>query len=88
MVAETRLAERLGWIGADDDAAARSGCSTDSACRRRRRASTPTRLLAAMARDKKNRGGKIRFVLPRSIGRVELTDAAGEDDVRAVLATL
>ena len=39
-----------------------------------------------MGRDKKNRGGKIRFVLPRSIGKVELTDAAGEDDVRAVLA--
>ena len=29
-----------------------------------------------MGRDKKNRGGRIRFVLPRSIGRVELTDAA------------
>ena len=46
------------------------------------------RLVAAMARDKKNRLGKIRFVLPRSIGKVELTDAAGHDDVRAVLATL
>ena len=41
-----------------------------------------------MARDKKNRRGKIRFVLPRSIGKVELTDAAGPDDVRAVLSTL
>ena len=41
-----------------------------------------------MGRDKKNRGGRVRFVLPRSIGRVELTDAAGEADVRAVLATL
>ena len=48
----------------------------------------PDRLLEAMGRDKKNRGGRIRFVLPRSIGRVELTDAAGEADVRAVLATL
>ena len=45
-------------------------------------------LVAAMARDKKNRRGKIRFVLPRAIGRVELTDAAGHDDVRAVLSTL
>ena len=40
---------------------------------------------SAMSRDKKNRLGKIRFVLPRSIGSVELTDAAAEDDVRAVL---
>ena len=28
-----------------------------------------------MSRDKKNQQGKIRFVLPRAIGRVELTDA-------------
>ena len=45
----------------------------------------PDRLLEAMSRDKKNQRGKIRFVLPRRLGHVELTDAAGEDDVRAVL---
>ena len=39
--------------------------------------SMPARLVAAMGRDKKNRRGKIRFVLPRAIGQVELTDAAG-----------
>jgi 3-dehydroquinate synthase len=39
-----------------------------------------------MRRDKKNRAGRLRFVLPRSIGKVELTDAAGDNDVRAVLA--
>ena len=44
----------------------------------------PDKLIAAMSRDKKNRLGKIRFVLPRSIGKVELTDAPGEDDVRAM----
>ena len=48
----------------------------------------PERLLEAIGRDKKNRRGKLRFVLPRSIGKVELTDEAGERDVRAVLATL
>ena len=50
------------------------------------RTSTAGRLVAAMGRDKKNRQGKIRFVLPRAIGKVELTDAAGLDDVRAVLS--
>jgi 3-dehydroquinate synthase len=85
MVAEARLAERLGWIGSD--VVGRIAGLLD-------RLGLPTsapgldadRLLAAMGRDKKNRGGRIRFVLPRSIGRVELTDAAGEAEVRAVLA--
>ena len=34
-----------------------------------------------MGRDKKNRLGKIRFVLPRSIGQTELTDLPGEDEL-------
>jgi 3-dehydroquinate synthetase len=41
-----------------------------------------------MSRDKKNRSGNIRFVLPRSLGTVEQTDAAGVLDIRAVLAAL
>ncbi len=87
MVAEARLAERLGWIG--PEVVGRIAGLLD-------RLGLPTsapgldtdRLLGAMGRDKKNRAGRIRFVLPRSIGRVELTDAAGEADVRAVLASL
>jgi 3-dehydroquinate synthase len=87
MVAEARLAERLGWIGAG--VVARIERLLD-------RMGLPTsatgldhgRLIEAMGRDKKNRGGRIRFVLPTSIGRVELTDAADESDVRAVMATL
>jgi 3-dehydroquinate synthase len=87
MAAEARLAERLGWIGAD---------AVDRLKRLLERFGLPTsargldaeKLMAAMARDKKNRAGKIRFVLPRSIGKVELTDAASHDDVRAVLSTL
>ena len=42
-------------------------------------------LLEAMTRDKKNQSGRIRFILPRAIGSVELTDAPTEADVRAVL---
>jgi 3-dehydroquinate synthase len=87
MVAEARLAERIGWIDAD---------VVDRLTRLLQRFGLPTsapgldagKLVAAMARDKKNRLGKIRFVLPRSIGAVELTDTASPDDVRAVLSTL
>ncbi len=38
-----------------------------------------------MTRDKKNRDGRIRFVLPRRLGQVELTNAPSPADVRAVL---
>jgi 3-dehydroquinate synthase len=87
MVAEARLAVRLGWIGTDAverlvGLLERFGLPTSAA------GLDIDRLIAAMSRDKKNRSGKVRFVLPRSIGRVELSDAAGPDDVRAVLATL
>jgi 3-dehydroquinate synthase len=87
MVAETRLAQRLGWI---DDA------TTAQLVALLRRFGLPTAtlglnvdaLLEAMRRDKKNRQGRIRFVLPRQIGRVELTDAPTEADVREVLVAL
>ncbi len=87
MVAESRLAERLGWIGPD---------ATARLVRLLDRFGLPTsapgldqeRLLEAMSRDKKNRRGKIRFVLPRAIGRVETTDIPTEEDVRAMLAEL
>jgi 3-dehydroquinate synthase len=87
MVAESRLAERLGWIASD---------VTDRLSRLLHRFGLPTKtpgldaekLLEAMARDKKNRQGKIRFVLPRAIGRVEACDTVSLDDVRAVFADL
>jgi 3-dehydroquinate synthase len=43
-------------------------------------------LLESMRRDKKNVGGKMRFVLPKSTGGVELVDGVPEADVRAVIA--
>jgi 3-dehydroquinate synthase len=86
MVAECRLAERLGWIGQDVTARLESLLialglpvtvqSTDADA-----------LIASMARDKKNRGGRIRFVLPRRVGTVELTDVPNESAIRAVLTT-
>ena len=38
-----------------------------------------------MSRDKKNQGGRLRFVLPRCLGEVDLTDSPDPADVRAVL---
>jgi 3-dehydroquinate synthase len=45
----------------------------------------PGRALELMKKDKKARGGKLRFVLPREIGRVEIVDSVPEDAVRAEL---
>jgi 3-dehydroquinate synthetase len=45
----------------------------------------PDRILEAMAYDKKRRAGKLRFVLPRSIGRVEYGIEVPERRVLEVL---
>jgi 3-dehydroquinate synthase len=87
MVAESRLAERLGWASSDDvdrqvKLLERFGLPVSAP------GLDPDLLIGAMRRDKKNRLGKIRFVLPRSIGHVELTDAPGEDDIRATLRAI
>jgi 3-dehydroquinate synthase len=87
MVAESRLAVRLGWIGQElverlARLLARFGLPTHAP------GLDPRRLLEAMNCDKKTDRGKLRFVLPRSIGKVELTDLAREQDVMAVLESL
>jgi 3-dehydroquinate synthase len=87
MAAESLLAERLGWIGAE---------TTGRLVALLRRLGLPTAapkldpdaLIDAMRRDKKNQKGKIRFVFPRRIGQVELTDAPTEADIRAVLNSI
>lgn len=87
MVAESRLAERLGWVSAE---------TTERLIRLLDRFGLPTKLsglnpaalLEAMSRDKKNQGGRIRLVLPRSIGRVELTDEPTADQLRDLLGEL
>lgn len=84
MVVECRIAERLGWIGSDVTTRvagllSRFGLPTDAP------GLDADLLLEAMTRDKKNRDGKIRFVLPRRIGTVELTDEATVEVVRDAL---
>ncbi|WP_435019610.1 3-dehydroquinate synthase [Tundrisphaera sp. TA3] len=86
MVAESRLAERMGWIGPD---------ATARMVRLLEAFGLPTvapgldvaGLRDAMGRDKKNQGGRVRFVLPRAIGRVEMAEAP-DQDIRAVLAEM
>lgn len=84
MVAECWLAERLGWI--EPSVTARlEALLTAFGLPVRAPGLGQGAIIDAMTRDKKNKGGKVRCVLPRRIGAVELTDAAGPEDLRAVL---
>ncbi len=83
MVLEARLAERLGWIAPEvtrrlAGLLRRFGLPTEAP------GLEPEALIRAMGLDKKNRGGKIRFILPREIGRVELAEPP-EAEILAVL---
>lgn len=87
MVAESRLAERLGWIGPDltrriHDLLVRLGLPVTAP------GLDPGHLLDAMALDKKNLGGRVRFVLPRKIGAVELTDLPTPQQIREILGEM
>lgn len=85
MVVESRIAEGMGWIGPDVTERLiaildRFGLPTEAP------GLDPDALIEAMGRDKKNRGGRIRFVLPRRLGHVELTDETTEADILAALS--
>jgi 3-dehydroquinate synthase len=87
MVAESRLAERIGWVGPEVTARIKNllerfGLPTTAS------GLAPDAILDAMSRDKKNQKGKIRFVLPKKLGHVELTDLPSDSDIRAALAEL
>ena len=49
---------------------------------------SPGKLVEAMRRDKKRRGGRLRFVLLRDVGDVFVTDDVSSDDLEAVLGSL
>jgi 3-dehydroquinate synthase len=84
MICASRLAERLGMIGND---------VTERQIDLLRALNLPTApnpwptddLLAIMRRDKKNRGGRLRFVLPKRLGEVVVIDQVDETLVREVL---
>jgi 3-dehydroquinate synthase len=85
MMCAARLAVRLGLVGAE---------LPERQQRLLERCGLPTapepwsaeELLTTMRSDKKALAGKLRFVLPRRLGQVELVDGVPEADVRAVLA--
>jgi len=85
MVCAGRLALRLGWV--DDAFCARQEKLLEAL---RLPVSPPEapadELLAVMRRDKKNRDGRTRFILPRRMGEVVLHEGVPEAEVRAVLA--
>jgi 3-dehydroquinate synthase len=84
MVCASRLAERRGLVGPE---------LTDRQMRLLQALGLPTApgpwpaddLMAAMRLDKKAAAGRLRFVLPRRLGHVELFDDVPEEDVWAVL---
>ena len=85
MVCASRLAERRGLIPAEVTARQarlleRFGLPTE-----RRPEWEPGALLAVMRRDKKNVGGRLRFVLPMRLGHVAAFDDVPEALVREVL---
>lgn len=87
MVAETLLAEKLGWIDAG---------ITERLKAVLKRLQLPVtldlgkegELLAAMRHDKKNVGGRIRFVLPRAIGSVAMTNLPDDTMILETLRSL
>ncbi len=89
MVHASRLAERLRHI---------DSAVTQKQVRLLQAVQLPTELPAGpfdveavldrMRLDKKSRGGKLRFVLPSSIGHVALVDAVPESEVRSLLSEI
>ena len=87
LLAAARLSARLGLCEPDLPTSvgrvlARLGLPTSF------RDHTPTEIWRAMATDKKRRGNRLRFVLPRAIGDVFVTDQVTQADVLSVLETL
>ncbi|QDT63074.1 3-dehydroquinate synthase [Calycomorphotria hydatis] len=87
MLDASRLAERRGFITAED-----TQRQHDLLSKLRLPTALPSGmdfstddLIGRMRLDKKNRDGKMRFVLPTCIGEVKLFDDTDEADVRAVL---
>lgn len=84
MVAAGWLSQRLGWLSAGDAERIRRLIASYGLPVRLEAPLDPPSILAAMRLDKKTRGGTLRFVLARGIGRVEMTPVAEELALEAV----
>jgi 3-dehydroquinate synthase len=87
MAAAGRLAERLGWLSRGDAGRIEALIAVYGQPLRLREPLPAERLLSSMKRDKKTRGGELRFVLAREIGRVEVAPVR-EEQARGVLETI
>ena len=86
MVCAMRLAERLGRVGPEPGERQKKLLQAFGLPTRVKPEWDAEALLAVMRRDKKNAGGKLRFVLPTADGRTELVAGVPEELVRAVVS--
>lgn len=89
MVSAARLARRIGIFRAEDEIRqnrliAKAGLPT----RLKGIRFSPERVIHHMSHDKKKRGGRLRFVLPKAIGRVTVVNRISFAHVRRVLSEL
>lgn len=85
MICASTLAERLGRIDADVTRRQRTLLKALGLPTRPEASWSHDALIAAMQNDKKNVGGKLRFVLPSRLGACELVPGVPEETVREVL---
>jgi 3-dehydroquinate synthase len=92
LVAEAALATGLGLATPEPGARVAALLERLGLPTRMREPVGEDRILAAMASDKKNRGGGIRFALPRAVGAMgsgpDWTTEAGEPAIRAALRAI
>ena len=83
MILAGELAKRMGIFS--KRAQERQANLIKRVCRPAKYRFSSAQLLSFMKRDKKVRNGRLRLVLPRSIGRVEVKDQVSEREVRKIL---
>jgi 3-dehydroquinate synthase len=87
LVAAARTAEAMG-LAKPELAARLVGCLSRHEMPTRLPDYAPEAIWEAMSSDKKRRGGKLRFVLPRAIGDVVITDEVSREIVVDVLSKM
>jgi 3-dehydroquinate synthase len=85
MICASRLAERLGMISAEVTERQTALLKRFGLPAERDQSWSVDAILEVMQRDKKAVDGRLRFVLPTRIGRVELVDSVPVDETRSIL---
>lgn len=87
LIAASRLGAAIDWLSAEEAARIEALVRLAGALPPVPRI-PPARWIAAMRGDKKARGGRLRFILPRQIGEVRSAENVPEAVLRRVLSTL